>query len=614
MQLRLQFGSALGLGVGLILATAIFSGILAPASLRLSDFLYQSIPPTNCVVLIAIDDASLREIGKLPWPPAAGLALLDAIQQTQPRIVGFSFPLAELAGDNAALLQNVQRTPNIIQSVNINPPLLSSSQTNSLAWFNNFVSLPSDLQTGDPTLAHTFILPDADNIVRRIPIALTIQGQPYRALGILAAELYQQQALTDQPENRQVQLGSLSWPVEDQGQMKINFVNPGQQQIISAVDVLSGRIDKTILRDKIVLVGIMGSTASSYRTPLASNQGISALEIQADIVETILGGHGLASQDRLSQIIMIFLLALLAGATLPHFRFLSALGLTLLYVVFYLSYAFTRFSDNILVEPLYPSLALSLVLIGSTTFRYFSEERQREFVERLFRRYMPPEAVAQVTTDFNEGALPLNGAVRQIAALYVDLRDLDLLIETVEPTELIRLLNDYIVIVVGIIFRFGGTITKQTGDAVLAGWNLLIDQPDYARQAILAAIEIKHELADCAKQQPKEMQIKVGIGVSTGRVVAGRIGASSRAEYTIIGEIVNIAQRLAVKAERGIFIDDATLSKVGDEFQTREVKSLQLRRKTDPKQVWQLIEATELQDEITSEQSETNEVENKSQP
>jgi class 3 adenylate cyclase len=89
------------------------------------------------------------------------------------------------------------------------------------------------------------------------------------------------------------------------------------------------------------------------------------------------------------------------------------------------------------------------------------------------------------------------------------------------------------------------------------------------------------------------------MGIATGVVTAGRIGASPRAEYTIIGEIVGLAERIAQKPERGVFIDVTTRERLGQEFDMLEVKPVRLRRKTDPSQVWLLVEVSETQEELT---------------
>jgi adenylate cyclase len=361
---------------------------------------------------------------------------------------------------------------------------------------------------------------------------------------------------------------------------------------------LRNRVNLDSLRGKIVLIGMMNSASQeSFQTPLSLGERPEyAVEIQADLIETLLGNYLLREQDRLTQILVIFLVALLAGATLPHVQFVSAIGLTLLYFVMYLSYAFQKFDEGIVVQPVYPILALLLTAGGTIVFRYFSEERPRAFLGRLFRRYVSPDAVDQVLRNFENGTLPMEGSRRMVSILYVDLRDFGPLTDSLAPSAAIKILNQYMTLIVGTVFRHGGSLSKHTGDTLIAVWNLPLDQVDHARRAVRAAMEIRRDLRAITAAQPKDTAIQVGIAIATGNVIAGHIGASPRAEYTILGEVVGMAERMAMKSDRGVFIDLATREQVGDEYETQEANPVRLRRRTDPVLVWQIVEPLELEE------------------
>ncbi|MEW5719459.1 MAG: CHASE2 domain-containing protein, partial [Chloroflexota bacterium] len=400
--LRLQFGSALGLGIGLLIAAAIISGILGAAPARLSDFLYQPPPSTGQVVIVAIDDASLKEIGAWPWSRATIAALVNALTPAQPRVVGLTLILPESTSDDATLAAALARAPNVIQPV-IGVEATRNPPSDYLFPRFDFVLDPTPaLQTSTTRLGHAMITPDADGVVRHAWVAIESAGRRYPAFGIAALQAAPNRA----PDTSRL-------PVDDAGRMKINFISPSAQRVISAGDVLRGRANLETLRDKIVLVGLRSAARpEDFATPLLSNPRAYAVEIHASVIETILGAHFVVQQNRLTEIVMVFLLAILAGATLPHFRLPTAFALTIIYFLLYLGYAFQMFNDGVLVQPLYPIVALFLAFLGAMTFRYFSQERRRESITRLFRRYVAPESVDRVTTDFDEGVLPLGGARR----------------------------------------------------------------------------------------------------------------------------------------------------------------------------------------------------------
>jgi len=604
--LRLQFGSALGLGVGLVLAVAIISNLFGAATLRLSDLLYQTPPASRQVILIAIDDASLKEIAPLPWSRATLAALVDALAAASPRVLVLDLVLPEPARDDDALARALERVPHVIQPVVGAEATRASSIENAFPRFDFVLSPAPALRTANTHLASAMIIPDRDGIVRHIPLAIESAGKQYPTLGIAALAAFEHRASDLRLENQRALWDDRALPVDAQGQMKIIFVNPATQPVISAAGILRRRADVTALRDRIVLIGVTSpTTPQHFLTPAAPNQRLSAMELHANVIETLLRERPLAQQERLTEIVMIFLVAILAGATLPHFRLLSAFALTIIYFLLYLGYAFAQFNLGVLVQPLYPLIALLFVFAGAMIFRYFSLERRRANLTRLFRRYVAPEAVEQVTRDFDQGALPLGGIRREVSVLCIDLRDLTRTGAALSPDALFRLLNEIATLIVAIVFRHNGTITKHTGEEIMAAWNLLLDQSEHARQAMRAATAIKRELDAFAPKQLDARAFKLGIGITTGEVLAGRLGS---AEYTIIGEIVSIAERLAVKPERGIFIDAATWARVGDELPAREVKPLKLRRETDPHHIWQIVLPSESPEETESADAAANEI------
>ncbi len=308
---------------------------------------------------------------------------------------------------------------------------------------------------------------------------------------------------------------------------------------------------------------------------------------------------GMVEQDPLVQMVVVFLLALLGGATLPHFHFLSATALTILYVVIYLGYAFTNFSRGIIVQPLYPLLGLVLTFASEMVFRYFSEERPRASIGRLFKRYVSSEAMDQVLKDYDRNVLSLEGIRREVTVLHVDLRELSVAADTLHPQSAVDLVNEYFNAIVPIIFHHAGTVVKQSGTGIVAVWNLPLENKNYAGAAVQAAKQICHGIAPLktlrSTQDSVRPRIHLGIGISTGQAIGGYIGVPSHKEYTVIGEVTTIAERLAMKPDRGVFIDRATRERTTGEFELKEVNPIRLRRKNDPMTVWEVTDPLEME-------------------
>ncbi len=593
LQNRLQAGSAVALGVGLILAAVFLSGLLDRFQSRLRDFLYQPQSPSGQVVLVTIDEMSIAEVGPWPWPRPTLARLMDALASFQPRVLAFDLVLLDSAPGDSELARALERVPSVVQPVlSIEGSRLRPAD-GAIPRFETAVMPPPNLQTRNTTLSHVLVWPDPDQIVRRVPVAIEVAGKSYTALGIAA--LRTELATPVAAGGSRINVGGWNLPVDARGQMYVDFTNPAERPVISALDVLTGRVDPIKLRDKIVLLGLTApDLVGKVQIPIGYDRRTFPIEIQADLAEMALRQHGLVEQDRLNQILTIFLMALLAGATLPHLRLLPAAGLTILYFVAYLGYAFQVFADGVLVQPLYPALALVVTFACTMTVRYFDEDRQRALVRRLFRRNVPPDVVDQVLDVFDHGVLPLEGARRDVTVLSIDLREFNNLTETLEPQTLVHLLDQYMALMHRAIFRHKGSIVQVDGETILAVWNLPLLQSGHARAAVAAAMEIRRDALKLSAEQPKETAVSIGMGIATGGVVAGHIGSSGRPEYTLVGEVVSLAERLAIKPERSIYIDAETLKLIGDEFETREVNPVRLRRKTDPAAAWQVCEPVEL--------------------
>ncbi|MBI3913829.1 MAG: adenylate/guanylate cyclase domain-containing protein [Chloroflexi bacterium] len=311
--------------------------------------------------------------------------------------------------------------------------------------------------------------------------------------------------------------------------------------------------------------------------------------------------HPLVEQDRLLQAVMIFLFALLAGATLPHLRFLTAAGVSIIYLLIYLAYAFQKVDAGLIVQPLYPALALALTFAGAMLVRYFAEDRPRAMVDRLFRRNAPPDTIERVVKFFDGGGVALAGVRRMVTVLCIDLRDFDALAETLAPPALVNLVNQYLQMLAAIVFRYEGILIKQSSDTLVAVWNLPLDQFDHALRAVRAAREIRAEARAAAKS--KKISVEIGVGIATGYGVAGRMGATPRGEYGIIGDVATLASRFAGKAERGIYLDSLTREQIGADFDSRESNPMRVHGNADPVTVWRIVELVEDDAEAENEAS-----------
>jgi class 3 adenylate cyclase/CheY-like chemotaxis protein len=182
------------------------------------------------------------------------------------------------------------------------------------------------------------------------------------------------------------------------------------------------------------------------------------------------------------------------------------------------------------------------------------ERRQREMVKETFARYMGPRLVEHVLS--TEPGLLARRERRQAVVLFADLRDFTRMIVTVEPDTAIPLLNDFFTNMTDVVHEFDGTVFDLTGDEVMVGFNVPLDQDDAHYRALLTAINMQRRFDELRQRWFGQigLMLGLGIGIDQGDVVVGNVGSETRMTFRLVGEAVNIAHRLVDLAEDGQII------------------------------------------------------------
>lgn len=196
-------------------------------------------------------------------------------------------------------------------------------------------------------------------------------------------------------------------------------------------------------------------------------------------------------------------------------------------------------------------------------------------------RFLSPVLVEQAL----QGSLDLRrgGDEREVTVLFSDIRGYTSLTERSHASEIVSMLNDYFDQMVEIVFTHGGLLDKFIGDALMAVWGTPIRRPDDGGRAVAAAQEMLHALGPLneARRNRGAESIHIGIGLASGRCVAGNIGARRRMEFTVIGDAVNLAARLSSRATSGqILADEATYLAAGQPPQCNKLEPAAIKGKT----------------------------------
>jgi adenylate cyclase len=223
--------------------------------------------------------------------------------------------------------------------------------------------------------------------------------------------------------------------------------------------------------------------------------------------------------------------------------------------------------------------------------------RERRRLQELFGR--------QVGTDVARRALELEpelgGEEREITALFVDVQNFTSFTERHSPAEVVAELNAFFDVVIRVVMAEGGWVNKFEGDAALCIFGAPVPLDDHAARALRAAAHLPSEVASLPHG------IRVGVGVASGRVVAGHVGTTERYEYTVIGDAVNVASRLtelAKEHEPSVLATGETVdAAAGESGRWHAVGTVTVRGRSKPITICSPLTATVTSDEPVSDES-----------
>ena len=218
----------------------------------------------------------------------------------------------------------------------------------------------------------------------------------------------------------------------------------------------------------------------------------------------------------------------------------------------------------------------------------YARKLEAEAITReRFQRLLSP-AIAQQVLD-GKVAIQKGGEGRQTTVLFSDIRGFTSMSEDENAQVIVDMLNEYFELMVEVVFKYEGTLDKFVGDEIMALFGAPVSHGDDAIRAVRTAIEMLEVLAELNRQRAVkgDPEIRIGIGINTGHVVAGYIGSSKALEYTVIGDTVNTGARLCSLAKAGeIIISAATLAQLNNLFDVVELPPTQVKGKAQPLKVY----------------------------
>ena len=322
------------------------------------------------------------------------------------------------------------------------------------------------------------------------------------------------------------------------------------------------------------------------------------------VLDTVLSQSFITPLPVLWSVILAFLLipALITGSAgfKPGLRIMLGTGGILLIPAF----SFLLFAaGGLYLGPLGPALAMTFALAVRETVSFVGTNREKLFLHSAFSRYLSPQVISEIIADPSK--LNLGGEKREMTAIFTDIQGFSTISEKLDPVDLVRLLNRYLTKMSNIIMENLGTVDKYEGDAIIAFFGAPVHREDHAALACRSALAMKkaeRELnAIIAEEKLSPSPLFTRIGINTGDMVVGNMGAENKMDYTIMGNAVNLAARLEGVNKQyhtgGILVSEYTHDQAGGQFMYRRLDRVRVVGINMPVRLYELLDVRDGMDE-----------------
>ena len=580
----------------------------------------QPVKPNSRVVIVDIDERSLAEQGRWPWSREQMAKLTSII--TDPggaRAVGLDLVFAEpqpredlvlsraLDGAPVAVGYYFSSELGAVATGQLPMPVwpastLAEKGLTVTSW-NGYGANVAPIARAAKASGFFNPVVDRDGVVRSLPLLAEYRGQLYESFAVSVLRIYFGNAPI-QFSTDGLNVSSLGFgqkgqqariPVSAGSTALVPFLGAGgagasRFRYVSATDVLEGRVEPRLFRDRIVLVGTSAPSLTDLRsTPV--NEVYPGVEVHASLIAGALEGTLRTRPPEAPTIaaMVIMVVGFTAALAMSVSGVAGVVGMTVLGLTTLMGWNAVAFAKMGWVMPLATSvLALLLIAVTNLIAGYVIEGRARRAVINLFGEYVAPQLVERMTLDPHN--VPMESQSKELTIVFADIRGFTRMAEKMDPQQLRDYLNRFLTAMTEVIHAYDGTVDKYIGDAVMAFWGAPVDDPHHADRAVAAAIAMQEEV-ERLNQEFAALgwpRLHVGIGINSGIVRVGDMGSRLRRSYTVIGDAVNLASRiqgLSKEFRLPIAIGDATRMSVRS-MALQFVAQAEIKGRSEPVGLW----------------------------
>ena len=552
---------------------------------------YTSSVPDSRIKIIAIDEETIQKYGDIrTWDRKIWAELVELLNSgdEDPAVIALDImyigALEEASDTQFAIA--CESGDNVITAVNAVYGTELGREGGTISADNDYIEMveyPYDELKEVSSYGFANILQDADGYIRYAREYIDYDGERIDFFPVAVYRQYcEKQGMEPKlPETFYSNLFSFDYTGKS-----------GAYEVVSMCDVLDGTVDARVFADSMVLVGAYApGMQDAYNVPIQKGSPMYGVEIHANILESLLEQNTKVAVTHWLYALIVAITVLGYYVLVSRVKLLAStivsvavIGADLLIgkILFGIGYVI-----NIIEVPIFV-----LIIYGySLAHKYIGEVIHRKKVISAFKKYVAPQVVDEISKQ-KDFKIILGGENRNIAVLFVDIRGFTPMSETLEPEQVVGILNEYLQLTTQAVFNNGGTLDKFIGDATMAIFNAPFDLEDYIYKAVCTARDIA---AGSAELEQKLMErfgrsISFGIGINCGNAVVGNIGCEHRMDYTAIGDTVNTAARLESKAGPGeILVSEAVYEHLRGRVSMEYVEKMMLKGKKEGVNVYRVL-------------------------
>jgi len=498
------------------------------------------------VLVVDIDETSTAALGAWPWPRARIADLVETLLgHYGARGVALDIVLPEPAdaGGDARLAMLSQHGPVVLAQAfdfqrNRPAPLREGALGGAVpaagpavpasGYIGIHASLAAVAKTGN-----IGFIPDADGVLRRVPLTTSFEGRHYPALSLALLD-----CCSGAPP--------LARPLP--AQIRVNYGRDwSAYTVATAAEILQHQYAADAFRGRLVVVGSTSlGQGDRVATPLGGSRP--GLSVQAAMLSTLLdvraGTAPAPWPGTLVACAFAAAAALLATLAFPRLSAAASVALLAALSLGWLAFAYAAIGHDARFATTAP-LATNLFLLAvAVPYQWQLAQRNSRRLLDTLRQYVAPEVVAELLrSDIDD---PLKPRLLEVTTLIADLEGYTGHVESLPVEQAAALTRDFLDCLTGPVIALGGTLDKYTGDGLVAFWGAPLPNADHADLALEAARAIVERVGQLSAARVRDggRPLRVRIGIESGPAMAGDFGTSFRSIYTAVGDSVNTASRL----------------------------------------------------------------------